>query len=499
MGDVPGPGNGNSDVTLPPLPAHVAELPDDVISIGRYTFTSLASEIPPSVRAAYATSYIAGGPPLLGIASETRAKLGPEAIADLLLDRERLVSWLRFGRDVARASGFTCYSVTLRDPSGNAGEEIRLLESGGLLAPEHFLAPKKSPEGLVDLRCEVLDGEECAIGSRATARLPRLGLVGIGSTSALARLASAPPGWPRELAKAPLFPLEATQRRDVEITRGRVLPIPVEFAIGSNSLALDGRDALARELSKHGAIAGTAVASAYEGPFSLVLSGPSPASAAAMSTQLQALQVQLMTASIVPATPQSLEEELSRADEDLTRRAIATGKVSVAGSEVRLEGTLRRTESEQGVRRRFTEEREARFAALGGVLEAAAQAQDPSGAEMRTLGGDPLPRAFRERFERAPRTDVQTATLTGLDGVLVPADGKQRETLQSDRTLRWPDASHRHVDDVLDALRAQGFSVHLRQLTGGGLMFEAVKGKRALRVFARRRDGGLEVAFFDRS
>lgn len=497
LGEVPALPKPGVAPSLPPIFPALGKLPAETDVVSRATIVDLGTSPPATARAANAAHYIAGGPPFARFSSAGAAFGNAGVIADTLLDRQRLVSWLELGRDLAKASSFSYYAISLRTPSG-AILSVNLVLTDKSLFPAHFQKPKESFAGLGDLRCEDLEAGRCAERSRAVARIERLGGVAFGEARALAQLGADPtrPWQGATFAEKPPFDVAQMGARDVDLSTSYEMLGPLEAALDYSGDSGKASGELLKELAAQHALAATSIDSSYVGPFSYVVRTSSPEGAAKIAASLGALQAAFSAPAPSRPKPSSRDDEWNLALQSSMGRALAKAKLVTSGSEVRLDGTVVLDDAEKAALDSYVRFRGARYIALARVLDAAAQGAAPAREDLLELGGDALVDGMVARRKRAPRAVVLEPLRTFAD-VKIPSGGTQATWSTSQTTsVRWPDGGAELIDDVLDALKEQGFVTRPLSLTPLGPFFSTSKGPRALTVrFHKADSGGVEATF----
>lgn len=464
-------------------------LPSETVALARVTLVQRGIEAPPLARAAGAVALLCGGPPLSRLASN--GAFAPEALADILLDGERLRAWLDCGRSAAKATAFTYHTLALRMPGRRLPLRVTLLPS--LEPPSFFVGPATPVPGLRDLRCARAVSGVCDEAGLAIGRVEHLGMVAVGQLAALVELARTPGSTWTATASGlrPTLAAEQTRGRDVELmSEGADSAGFLDVAVdGVDPSVYDKRDALVQAIASANAVAISTIDSSYEGPASFLVGLPSPAGAKPVVQAIEDLRVALLNAPPNVATSSSIEEDYNLAMASMMRRAILAGKVEAKDDVVRLETEITANAGEALRLESYRKARVQHLGAMGRVLTAIVDGRAPSQTDLELIGGPRLPELMTSRAGRTRATSGEVEPLQGFSDVQIPKARSQKSRGTSVELL-YPDISARTVDDLLDTFIAQGFEVALQHIPTSGPVFRATRREQSL--FVRVRSSSAE-------
>jgi hypothetical protein len=489
--DVPELLGAEGRTELPVLFSGAPELPAETVLVSRVSRTYLGAAPPGIGRAALAADVLGGGPALSQRWAASPVG-GAEILADVLLNAGELRSWLTFGRELAIASRYTRYQVTLQ-VGPRSRDVVSLISTERALAPQHYLTPAHAPAGLTGLRCARLDDGSCEPRSPAVARIDRLSMLAIGDFRALVQLASPPvrPWAGAELSTRWPLGTAGMGHCDIELAAPWTSLGPIEITVPPDQEVYAAYQTLKDAVDTDGAIRASAIASSWVGELHMVFRASSPAKAVELRGKVERYRA---------ALGRRREGKLVSSDDSdgyarTISRAIVQARVTTLGRDVRIDSTV----SEDAVEHAWLDERRRarseRYTALARVLTSVIEGEAIEDEDARALGGDALIEALKSRRSRVPRDDVETSPLRGFEGVRVPVGEQSAGQTFPGTVVRWSDGGGERVDALLDVLRRDGFSIDTAQPTPVGAWFVAHRGSSGLSIGIRRSGIGVEARF----
>lgn len=475
------------------LPSKRASLPDTVVTLAASRVVSTSPVEKGISRAAIAAAYLCGGPPLPRLAARAGAAFySAQAVADVLAD-PRLGDWLVCGREAARASGWVYDEITTRAARRDGWARAFKAPAGASTAAfaPHFQPARRQTPGLADERCEHLEGDACAMGAIAIARVPPWDAILIGDHRTLAGLGDEKAA--RWEAGTPA--IDDADIRDVDFFlspgAGPVAGEPwlgfIEFAAALSPparAALDDLRALGR--AEHVMFL-AAIDSNHEGPGRLVVTAPTPAAANRVEAALGKLRDAIKAGPRPPRVDSGppdvvLQNVLERMSVD----AVAKATLRTMGSVVRLDGTLVVDPADRVPADDATAAKLARAKAFAVLLEAALQrgpgdaARIPDHDALVALGGPAFAALVEARTGRAPKKTKTSRLVSALgSSIELPFYGPTPnvpQMIEDAFIVSYDGGDAGTLDDVLDSIRGQGFDVRLEWIMPTSVRYRVHKG-----------------------